>query len=133
MDVLNVETEATERIRQCAVSSYPRETIGVLGGSRNVVRVALPLRNHAKRPGVTLVRRADLVAAEAELARRGLARIGTFHSHPDREAVPSGHDLRTMRRGLIELIVPVRSGSAGWPRAWRLDDDGEITELLWPG
>lgn len=126
---MDLAREALARIRSHAALCYPREAIGLLGGHGDAVRVALPLANQAD--SGTLVLRADLAEAEQALQAVGYQRIGAFHSHPDTAAKPSKQDLRSMRPGQIELIVPVTSRGAGQPRAWRLTETGEAVELPW--
>jgi proteasome lid subunit RPN8/RPN11 len=128
---VRVDSAVAEHIRQRAVDCFPREAIGVLGGQPGHVTAAVSLTNRARRPEATLVLRTDLVEADAELTRLGLARIGVFHSHATASAVPSGHDRRTMRPGAIELIVPVTLRGAGPMRAWLLTPDGSTVELPW--
>lgn len=126
---MDLAREALARIRSHAALCYPREAIGLLGGQGDAVRMALPLTNHAA--SGTLVHRGDLAEAERALQALGCQRIGAFHSHPDTAAKPSKQDLRTMRPGQIELIVPVTSQGAGQPRAWRLSETGAAVELPW--
>lgn len=130
-DHVRIDSDVVEQLRQHAVDSYPREAIGLLGGRAGAVVAVVPLTNRAPGAGTTLVSTWDLRAAEADLAARGLHRMGAFHSHASTPAKPSRLDLCAMRPDQIELIVPVSVDGAGSIRAWRIDDDGHLMELTW--
>jgi proteasome lid subunit RPN8/RPN11 len=128
---VRIGSEVVEQLRLHAVDSYPREAVGLLGGRSGEIVAVIPLTNRAHGTGTTLVSARDLRTAEAELAARGLSRVGAFHSHANTPARPSQLDLRAMRPGQIELIVLVNMDGAGAIRAWSIDDDGYSVELTW--
>lgn len=60
----------------------------------------------------------DVEAAGREGATRGLAVVGTWHTHPDAAAEPSPADLAGGGPGRVELIVSVRKGQAAEWACW---------------
>ncbi len=60
----------------------------------------------------------DIEAAGREGATRGLAVIGTWHTHPDVPAEPSPGDPAGVETGRVTLIVSVRKGQAAEWACW---------------
>lgn len=68
------------------------------------------------------------IEQEAEVA--GFIIAGTYHSHPDHEAVLSQEDREGMIPGMLYVIISVdRKGPAGMRIYWRQEPGGEIIEL----
>ncbi len=93
-------------------SSYPDEACGALVGSAGSlsVTVIIPFNNEEKgenrRTGFT-VDPLEVYRAEKEASAEGLEIIGYYHSHPDREAIPSYKDRQNMISGSIYIISEV--------------------------
>lgn len=122
---------AAEAIRRNAEAAYPEEAAGLLlgriedGDLRRVARV-LPLANEwqaGDRHHRYRLEPLQLMAAEDEADRDGMAIVGIFHSHPDHPAQPSPFDLDQALPFYSYLITRVDSGAAIESRAWRLTDD----------
>lgn len=120
-----------QAVKRHAAEAYPEECCGFLLGAEDgdggvLVERVLPARNeHPEDP-----RHRFLIAPETVLAARrearglGLEIVGYYHSHPDRPAEPSEHDLADAWPNASYLIVPVADGVAGEVRSWRLRGDG---------
>jgi proteasome lid subunit RPN8/RPN11 len=125
----------TARARDAAldrgVTTYPFEGCGLLIGylGEDGVRVtrSLACPNVAEK---SLQTHRFVIDPRAVLnvrrSLRGTAEtiVGFYHSHPDSPAAPSSTDMEFIRLWpeTVWLIVPVRGGEAGEPRAWWLDD-----------
>ncbi len=131
-----------DEIRRRAEAAYPEECCGLLLGheqdkDRILVSAAVASANLAAEPQrhfevdpvlyLRLCRRAEAEPSSAQL-------VGLYHSHPEGEAVPSASDAaEAWQEGWIWLIVPLASGRAGTPGAFRLLRMGgpfEAIELL---
>ena len=120
-----------DEIRQHAEQAYPEETAGLMlgrieGGDQRLVERVVPLANRWQDGGRERRYRLeprDLMAAEDQADRDGLAIVGVFHSHPDHPAQPSGFDLEQALPYYSYLITRVDRGAAAESRAWRLAED----------
>lgn len=136
-----LDTAPLEDLRRHAAETYPEECCGFLLGRAApegaVVERALAADNeHPSARGTRyLIPPERVLAARREARALELRIVGYYHSHPDRSAEPSRHDLDDAWPGLSYLIVPVAGGVAGRPRSWRLREDarGFEEELVVPG
>ncbi|MGO8868631.1 MAG: Mov34/MPN/PAD-1 family protein [Alphaproteobacteria bacterium] len=117
-----------DEIRLRAEAAFPEECCGLLlgheqGKDRILVSDAVASANLAAErqrhfevdPALYL----RLCRAAAEPSSAQL--VGLYHSHPEGEAVPSASDAaQAWQEGWIWLIVPLASGRAGTPGAFRL-------------
>ena len=123
-------------IEQRAVAAYPLEGCGLLVGLRRgriteVVRVASsdnlasydPERRYELDPAVFL-------ATERAAREDGLEVVGFWHSHPDKEPLPSATDLETAWRGYSYVIVSATGRGAGELRSWRLGGQRFLEEAI---
>jgi [CysO sulfur-carrier protein]-S-L-cysteine hydrolase len=78
-----------------ARAEYPNEACGLLGGDplTGQVRVFYPCRNEKASSRVFSIGFKDWAAAEDDADARGLALMGTMHSHTHTEAYPSPTDV----------------------------------------
>lgn len=121
-----------DAIEAAAAAAYPEECCGLLAGRRQpsgkvVITGAQPSPNVARGdkrkrfevdPQVRFNLMRDLEGGSQEI-------IGVYHSHPDRAAAPSAHDLSmACEPDLVWLITAVREGGAEVTTAHRLSDDG---------
>lgn len=109
--------------------AYPREGCGLLlgrvEGSDRIVEEARPAANRWEgRDDRYLVDPETLRRAVDEEAAGGLRVLGFYHSHPDADPVPSPTDRELAWPWYLYLVVPVRGGRAGRPRAWELEEEG---------
>ena len=56
--------------------------------------------------------------------------LGYYHSHPDREAVPSSLDVSSAWPDTSYVIVEVLEGRAAAVRSWRRVDAGMVEERI---
>jgi len=128
MDVVRLvlTPEAHAAIDRGAAAAYPREACGLLvghagsreaGGLARVVH-AQEVRNRAQAHDRFELDPGAIVAAEDAARAAGLELLGTWHSHPDAEAVPSATD-REGFHGWLHVIVAARAGRPAELRAWR--------------
>jgi len=127
--VIALPRRLLDEIRRRAEAAYPEECCGLLlgheqGKDRIVVSAAVASANLAAEPqrhfevDPALYLRLRLAAA-TELS--GARLIGLYHSHPEGGAMPSASDAaQAWQEGWIWLIVPLASGHAGTPGAFRL-------------
>jgi proteasome lid subunit RPN8/RPN11 len=103
--------EATARTMTDAVrAAYPAEACGLLVGSGDDVKHAVPLENVASDPRrAYLIAPADLARVHGAAVQEGLEIVGVFHSHPDGQARLSASDLAQGQRGWLYVVV----GTAG--------------------
>jgi proteasome lid subunit RPN8/RPN11 len=125
---LLLPADARARIEEAAQRCYPREACGLVLGRRagervDVVEVREAQNLEIGRPRDRFVLDpVEHFAAEEDARRRGLEVVGTWHSHPDRPAVPSELDRASAWSGWSTLIVVVERGVVGETRSWRLAD-----------
>ena len=127
--LLLAESHLGPILRDCA-QGYPEEVCGVLvgrvhdGGVR-LVEDVIPLRNerNEQRTHRYLIGPDEFRRAEAEATAQSREILGFYHSHPDHPALPSSFDKEHAWPWYAYVIVPVQTGVAGRPRAWRLADD----------
>lgn len=121
-----------DRMRRYVESGFPEECCGVLIGVReaSLVRIsdvvcAANIAEGDRRRRYQVAWEALFTAyRQAEAAGRTV--IGVFHSHPDGTDSPSDIDTREALDDFLYIIVPVREGVAGLPRAWRFADGGFV-------
>lgn len=118
-----------DEIRLRAEAAYPEECCGLLlgheqGKDRILLSDAVASANLAAEPQrhfevdpALYLRLCRAAAADSSGARL----VGLYHSHPEGEAAPSASDAaQAWQEGWIWLIVPLASGRAGTPGAFRL-------------
>jgi len=128
--VLRVPDGVRRAMESEARARYPHECVGALlgrageDGGRRVER-AVPVRNEraSERERRYLVGPRRIIELDGEAEAEGLEILGFFHSHPDHPPRPSEFDREHAWPWYSYVIVPVREGEPGEPRAWRLRDD----------
>jgi proteasome lid subunit RPN8/RPN11 len=93
------------------------EVCGLLGANVHCRLVLYLLPNRSRRPGHFRIRQADYLAAQRAISEQGKRVLGTFHSHPISEAIPSPGDLQGQRPGSLLLIYDVCGRKA---RLWKI-------------
>lgn len=121
--VVHLSRELHERLAARAARAFPREACGALFGLRRGADVYLTeapeLANRATGDSAFELDPVELVAVERAAHARGAELLGTWHSHPDRPAIPSRADRGGSWPGAVSLIVPATAAGAGRARAWR--------------
>jgi proteasome lid subunit RPN8/RPN11 len=85
-----LQARMVEHARAC----YPREACGILAGHQHAVRRLYLARNVAVGNERYLLDPVEQRAIFLDIARHGWKLLAIYHSHPQREAVPSLTDLR---------------------------------------
>jgi proteasome lid subunit RPN8/RPN11 len=122
-----------ERILQECNRQAPREAVGLLGaawGKVDTVQAVAAAHNHSPTPEVAFwVEPYEQWRIERAFERGGMRCIGSFHSHPTKDAQPSGMDCEFMGDRIM-LIVGFASATGADVRAWRsVDGATEEVEL----
>jgi len=142
---LQITRRILTEIEGHVIASYPEEACGVLlgrdlvfyGERRRVIIKAQPLANAwpGDRSHHFLIPASTIRDIEAEARGRGLELIGTYHSHPEREAYPSEFDLEAAWPWYTYLIIGVQRSLGEEPdeeresfsivsvRAWQMKED----------
>ena len=90
----------------------------------------LPLGSPLRLSALKALDPRDLLRAGERALSLGLDVVGIWHTHPDHPARPSETDRARAWEAWIYLIVPVRKGDVGEPRAWRLNGSGFVEKKL---
>jgi proteasome lid subunit RPN8/RPN11 len=120
-------------------ASYPQECCGFLYGKDGEIRQLRIARAVANAVAEDQQHRfeidpRDYLKAEKYATASGMELLGIYHSHPNRPAIPSQHDLGKAVPYLSYLIVSVKEGKADHIRSWRLDHTGKaFDEESWHG
>jgi len=134
--MLIIGDEALQEMTAHAEEGYPHEVCGLLLGevdaasSLRRVHEAKPARNlNRERAGTRYeLDPNDYLRIDAEARQRGLAVVGTYHSHPDHTAQPSETDRLSaaevweMAESWSYLILAVIAGKVTSWRSWVLRD-----------
>lgn len=115
-----------------AERAYPDECCGALFGrildGVKIISEIFPLTN-AREPGARrhrfVIEPDEVMKAERAAAKKGLAVLGFYHSHPDHPAQPSDYDREHALPVWSYPIVSVASGRAMEITSWILSDDRE--------
>ena len=108
-----------EKIKAHTEKTYPAEGCGVLMADDNsvagqiIITDAYVIQNTAgdsRNRDYFSIDPITLLEAEKTAYKNKLTVAGFFHSHPDREAVPSAEDKRYMVPGQLYLIASVVKG-----------------------
>jgi proteasome lid subunit RPN8/RPN11 len=122
--MIRIEQRPWEEMLEQARTAYPEECCGaMLGraeGAVKTVAATLPLENvfAGSRRTRYEVRPGDLLSAQREARSRGLALIGIYHSHPDREAYFSETDLGNSCPWYSFVVLSIRDGEFSGAGAW---------------
>ncbi len=121
-------------IEAWAVESHPRESCGLLIGTRSPGRTlvldvsrARNLDHAADRYTIDPI---DFLAADTDARASVLEVVGVWHSHPHGGAVPSAIDRAEAHVGWSYVIVATLPGHAWDLRSWRLDQGAFVAETL---
>jgi proteasome lid subunit RPN8/RPN11 len=123
MTVTMVRALVDELLRQ-GRARYPGAACGVLlgiSGETPAVEASRPGRTVAGADGAATCAAPtdeDIREADRAGAGKGLAVVGTWHTHPDGPAEPARWDMAGIRAGRISLIVSVRRGQAAEWACW---------------
>jgi proteasome lid subunit RPN8/RPN11 len=120
--------KALRTLRTACAAAYPEEACGLLLGRGHAILEAVSCQNLAADPAhAFLIDPAFHLRLQREARGRGLAVLGSFHSHPDGVCAPSAEDARGLPQAdLIHVICSTRPASAPKMRvfAWQGGQSG---------
>jgi proteasome lid subunit RPN8/RPN11 len=123
--VLSIPAGAAAELAAQAHACYPREACGFLVGGRDGARATVssvqPAENRAESDDRFRIDAIDVFEAQRAARAADEELIGVFHSHPDRDARPSGTDVEDAWGGWLHLIVSCEAGEATEMRCWEWD------------
>ena len=123
-------------VERRAVAAFPAECCGLLLGRHEddeTVRIGWVEEcvNQAPDQRCRFTISPEALMGAYRWARdRGEKVVGTYHSHPGGEAVPSTTDRESAWPGASYLIVGLDEEGVRQRRSWRLDGDGFVEEEL---
>ncbi len=120
---MELDGALSAKLTAYARADAPDEACGLLlgrsVGERAIVERAPRLRNHAAdRRRAFLIDPADIVRADAEAAREGLALVGVWHSHPGGEHELSARDRAAAWPGHVQLLIAIAASGTVTCAAW---------------
>ena len=131
MSSIGLLLEHRREIAKHGEALYPQECRGLLLGHSNGLSkqvVDLMVLDNSVAPESGSYRyhipSEEMRDGEEMAKAKGLAVIGSFHSHIDQPARPSIHDRGHVEPTFSYVIVGVRQGRAHELAAWKLSEDG---------
>jgi proteasome lid subunit RPN8/RPN11 len=122
--MIHINQAAWETMLTHAQQTYPNECCGAMLGSSDgdakhvTVAVALENAYQGSQAARYELKPEDLLHAEREARRTGLALIGIYHSHPDCDAYFSQTDLQNSCPWYSFVVLSVRNGSFDHANSW---------------
>jgi proteasome lid subunit RPN8/RPN11 len=122
--MIHINQAAWETMLIHAQQTYPNECCGAMlgnsDGDEKHVTVAVALENayQGSQAARYELKPEDLLHAEREARRTGLALIGIYHSHPDCDAYFSQTDLQNSCPWYSFVVLSVRKGSFDHANSW---------------
>lgn len=126
---------AFERMTAHVRNAYPKEGCGILLGReggrwiRNVAVIS-NLSEPDQAGKHFLMDPLAVYRAEREASENGMDIVGFYHSHPDREAVPSKEDEAYLIPGMVYIILSVINNRieriSGY---WKAEADGQVLKV----
>lgn len=126
------------KLAMLAENGYPKETCGLLVGTRSEQTVHVVRVTDARNLNMTRTRNRyeldpiDFLAAQRAAHSDGLDVVGVWHSHPDQPARPSETDRAAAWPDWSYLIAAVTESGVDHLRSWRLDGHKFQEERLRP-
>jgi proteasome lid subunit RPN8/RPN11 len=123
--MIKIEKPAWDAMVAHAESIYPKECCGVMLGSEQVVKEAVPLPNVYTGPqeDFFVLDPKDLSGADRRARGQGLELVGIFHSHPDCDAYFSKRDLENSCSWFSYVVLSVKKGRFDHANSYRPDFD----------
>ena len=135
MNDVNIYKDIFNQIIKQVINHYPYECCGILLGKREEAKIyeIIPAKNTASRNALNRFFEIDplfLYRVEIEAESKGFEVIGFYHSHPDKEAIPSKEDEKHMIPGNIYMIVSVTDSGINEFKAYYKIDQGEANREI---
>ncbi len=125
--MLILPTHCFNTIIRDAIEKYPAECCGLLlgketGEQRIINNVVVCVNNAFDKEKEFLISSHEYLAAEKRAENKKWSLLGVYHSHPNRDAVPSDTDAGNAFPNLSYLIVSVFKNKISTARSWQLNE-----------
>ena len=123
--MIRIDKAAWERMVAHAEQTYPKECCGVMLGSEQFVKEAVPLPNVYTGPqeDFFVLAPEDLKRTDEQARKNGMDVIGIFHSHPNCDAYFSKRDLENSCPWYSYVVLSVKDGRFDHANSYRPDFD----------
>lgn len=123
--MIRIDKSAWETMISHAEAAYPKECCGVMLGSEQHVREAVPLPNVYTGPqeDFFVMDPRDLSRVDEGARKNGVEVLGIFHSHPDCDAYFSKRDLEHSCPWFSYVVLSVKNGRFDHANSYRPDED----------
>jgi proteasome lid subunit RPN8/RPN11 len=138
MSVLYLSNTARTQLEQMVQAGYPLETCGLLVGQARDDGIDVSQVTQARNLNATRAHDryeldpGDFLLTDERARANGLEIVGVWHSHPNHPARPSETDRVAAWEGWSYVIVSVTREGIADVRAWRLNSDQFLEELIEP-
>jgi proteasome lid subunit RPN8/RPN11 len=123
--MISIEKPAWDLMVSHAEQIYPKECCGVMLGSAQNVKQAVPLPNVYTGPqeDFFVMDPLDLHRVDQRARKEGLDVIGIFHSHPNCDAYFSKRDLEHSCSWFSYVVLSIKNGRFDHANSYRPDVD----------
>jgi len=123
--MISIEKAAWDLMISHAENTYPKECCGVMLGSDQVVKEAVPLPNVYTGPqeDFFVMDPKDLHRADQQARKNGMDVLGVFHSHPNCDAYFSKRDLEHSCSWFSYVVISIKNGRFDHANSYRPDAD----------
>lgn len=125
--MLTIKKEFLEKIILHAKKELPNECCGILAGKNGTVKKVYDMKNIEKTPLRFFAEPKQQFVVMKQIWKQGLDMVGIYHSHPDIDAYPSAHDVRTAFYPDVLYVIASLKNTQPIVRAFRIVDS-KITE-----
>ena len=133
--MLKIPKDLVDEMVAHARAEDPNECCGILAGRDGRASVAYRITNVARSPFRYLMDPQEFLRADMDAEARGLRLVAFYHSHTHSPAYPSPTDVRMAQESgwtgdsICYLLVSLEDKERPVLRAFRIDDDGRVTEV----
>jgi proteasome lid subunit RPN8/RPN11 len=123
--MISIEKPAWDLMVAHAEKTFPKECCGVMLGSGEVVKEAIPVPNVYTGPqeDFFVMDPKDLERADQHARKNGMDVLGIFHSHPNCDAYFSKRDLEHSCSWFSYVVLSVKNGRFDHANSYRPDVD----------
>lgn len=126
--MLIIKKEFCKKMIAQSKREFPNEACGILAGKSGNVENVFEMRNKEKSPSSYFMEPQEQFKVMKDMRNLGLDMVGIYHSHPETEAYPSGHDVElALYPDVSYVIISLKDEKNPKIRSFRITD-GKITE-----
>lgn len=126
--MLILKKEFCKKMIAQSKKEFPNEACGILAGKDGRVERVFETNNTEKSPSSYFMEPREQFKVMKEMRTLGLDMIGIYHSHPETEAYPSGHDVElALYPDASYVIISIREKENPEIRSFKIVD-GNIAE-----